>query len=401
MNECHFSEEAVHENEVDFVVPFCHRNYFLNDLFGRHRAILAELLVANSRLSFEKGERVKAQFWVDENVALAHADLIEKIDRFCSEYAKTIESVSAVQIVPGGEAIKNDIHIQERMLKVFNAANLDRQSYVIVLGGGAVLDAVGFACTIAHRGLRLIRIPTTTLAQTDSAVGVKNGINLFQKKNWLGAFGVPFAVFNDRQLLTTLSHDDFISGFSEAVKVALLKSPTDFRELQQNAKEIARRNPDAYWPLIVRSAEAHLAHITEGGDPFEMLEARPLDFGHWSAHKLEAMSNFTLSHGHAVAIGVALDTLYSQEVLGLSGDKVEAVLQTLTEIGFSLWHPLLEESGLLFEGLEEFRQHLGGRLTITLLKDIGKPVEVHEIDWQKMRRASEKLRGFATPYAPI
>ena len=92
-----------------------------------------------------------------------------------------------------------------------------------------MLDAVGFAAAIAHRGIRLVRLPTTTLAQADSGVGVKNGVNLFGKKNWLGAFAVPWAVLNDTALLATLPDRDFVAGFSEAVKVALLKSPEVFR----------------------------------------------------------------------------------------------------------------------------------------------------------------------------
>src|SRR6202022_3179540 len=117
---------------------------------------------------------------------------------------------------------------RERMLKVFHAAGLDRRSYVVVVGGGAVLDAVGFAASIAHRGIRLVRLPTTTLAQADSGVGVKNGVNLFGKKNWLGAFAVPWAVINDTAMLATLPDRDFVCGFSEAVKVFLLKDPAAF-----------------------------------------------------------------------------------------------------------------------------------------------------------------------------
>src|SRR5947199_194600 len=143
-------------------------------------------------------------------------------------------------------------------------------------------------------GEGLVRLPTTTLGQADSGVGVKNGVNLFQKKNWLGAFAVPWAVINDAGLLATLSDRDFRCGFSEAVKVSMLQDAGQFTTLCELAPRIARRDLSAALPAIRASAELHLRHITRGGDPFEMNEARPLDFGHWSAHKLEALTNFEL-----------------------------------------------------------------------------------------------------------
>ncbi len=112
---------------------------------------------------------------------------------------------------------------------------------MVVIGGGAVLDAVGFAAAIAHRGIRLVRLPTTTLGQADSGIGVKNSVNLFGKKNWIGTFAVPWAVINDAALLGTLSDRDFICGFAEAVKVSLLKDAAMFGQLCSSAGEIRRR----------------------------------------------------------------------------------------------------------------------------------------------------------------
>jgi 3-dehydroquinate synthase len=305
--------------------------------------------------------------------------------------------VGNVQMVPGGEPIKNDIHILERMLKVMHAADLDRRSYVVVIGGGAVLDAVGFAAAIAHRGIRLVRLPTTTLSQADSGVGVKNGVNLFQKKNWLGAFAVPWGVINDASLLDSLSDRDYVCGFSESVKVALLKRQSMFDELERVAVEIRRRDFAAAGPIIRQSAELHLEHITRGGDPFETEEARPLDFGHWSAHRLEALSSFQLRHGEAVAIGVAVDSVYSSLVHGLNAADANRILQCLDRLGFNLYHPAMDDTDAVFAGLEEFRQHLGGRLTLTMLRGIGRSFEVHEVDREQMCIAIGRVAEFAAP----
>ncbi len=387
-----------HQNDLDgtsvpFAPSFVHRLHFTSDVFGADRDVLARVLEPS-------GDRpAKVQFWADEHVDRARPDLRRKLRAFADEHADRIELAGNVQVVEGGEAVKNDIHILERMLKVFHAAGLDRRSYVVVIGGGAVLDAVGFAAAIAHRGIRLVRLPSTTLAQADSGVGVKNGVNLFGKKNWLGSFAVPWAVINDASLLETLPDRDFICGFSEAVKVSLLKDPAMFAELCRTAGQIRRREPAATLPMIAASAEAHRRHITRNGDPFESLEARPLDFGHWSAHKLEAMTDFRLRHGEAVAIGVALDTIYSSMALGLPAEDADRVLRCLVDLGFDLAHPALSDTRPLFEGLEEFRQHLGGRLTLTMLRRVGDPVDVHEVDDATMRRAIERLQEYGAEHS--
>jgi len=377
------------DGDVSFAIQATHRVRFTGDVFGSDRDVLAAVLATSG------DQPARVQFWLDQHLADARPDLVHKLRTFVRAYPGRLTMAGNVQIVPGGEAIKNDIHILERMLKVFNAADLDRRSYVVVIGGGAVLDAVGFAAAIAHRGIRLVRLPTTTLAQADSGIGVKNGVNLFGKKNWIGTFAVPWAVVNDAELLSTLSDRDFICGFSEAVKVSLLKDAAMFDRLCDTAGRIAARDLSAAQPIIRDSARLHLDHITRGGDPFEALEARPLDFGHWSAHKLEVMSDFELRHGEAVAIGVAIDTVYSSLVHGLPADAANRVLKCLRDLGFALYHPAIADAATLFRGLEEFRQHLGGRLTITLLRGIGHPIDVHEIDRGKMCQAIEQVAGAA------
>jgi 3-dehydroquinate synthase len=378
-------------NRIDaaFAVPFVHRLRFTEDVFGADQEVLAELLEPSGEAP------ARVQFWLDEHVSETTPHLRARIYGFVEAHADRLMMPGNIQLVPGGEAVKNDIHIVERMLKCIHAADLDRRSYVIVIGGGAVLDAVGFAAALAHRGIRLVRLPTTTLAQADSGVGVKNAVNLFEQKNWVGTFAVPWGVVNDATLLETLPDRDFRCGFSEAVKVALLKDAAAFDEICRLAERIRRRDPRAAAPVIRRSAELHLEHITTGGDPFEALEARPLDFGHWSAHKLEVLSNFALRHGEAVSIGVAIDTVYSSLVCGLPPSDAERTLECLVRLGLPLAHPALEDTGALFDGLEQFRQHLGGRLTLTMLPRIGCKIDVHEVDRPAMQKAIHRVSAFA------
>ena len=375
--------------DVPFAVPFTHRLRFTNDVLGSDEKVLIDLLESSDN------QPARVQFWMDRNLANANPEIELKLKQLSGSHPDRIKRVGNIQFVPGGEEIKNDIQVLEKMLKVFNVSDLDRRSYIVVIGGGAVLDTVGFAAGIAHRGIRLIRLPTTTLAQADSGLGVKNGVNLFRKKNWLGTFAVPWGVINDAEMLSTLSNRDFIAGFSEAVKVSLLKDTRFFNSLCRNAAQVAERHFKSSQDAIRQSAQLHLDHITQGGDPFEMLEARPLDFGHWSAHKLESMSDFVLRHGEAVAIGVAIDAVYSSLALGLPVSDADRILRCLSELGFSLTDPALHDVELLFDGLEEFRQHLGGRLTLTMLPKIGEPVEVHQINRELMVESITKVRRFA------
>ncbi|WP_152053661.1 3-dehydroquinate synthase [Tautonia marina] len=381
--------------DVPFAAPFVHRLRMTRDVLGAESEVLADLLEPS-------GDRLaRVQFWVDGPVAEARPNLLDALNAFADRFADRLQVVGDPIVVTGGEAIKNDIQGLEQMLRAFNEADLDRRSYVVVIGGGAVLDAVGFAAAIAHRGIRLVRLPTTTLAQADSGVGVKNAVNLFGKKNWLGAFAVPWAVVNDEALLESLPDRDYVSGFSEAVKVSLLKDADAFDRLCRDATLIRRRDPNASRSAIRDSVRMHLNHITRGGDPFEGLEARPLDFGHWSAHKLEPLSGFSLRHGEAVGIGVAIDTVYSSIALGLDPLVADRVLRCLADLGLPLDDPALDETDHLFLGLEEFRQHLGGRLTLTMIPAVGQPIDVHEVDADAMRSAiaqvRDRARGLGTP----
>ncbi len=375
--------------DIDFSVPFRHRLRFTNDVTTEDQQALIDVLQ-------QSGDHpAKVQIWIDSHVAKANPRFAERLVKIIRSNPGQLHLTDEVQLVEGGEVCKNDPDLIHQMLAVMNRSNLDRRSYVIVVGGGAVLDAVGFAAAVAHRGIRLIRFPTTVLGQDDSGVGVKNAVNLFNKKNWMGTFAVPWAVFNDLALLATLPDRDFVSGFSEAVKVSLLKSRELFDQICRSASQIRKRDMTAAAPVIAESAKWHLKHITHGGDPFEALEARPLDFGHWSAHKLEPMSNFRIRHGEAVGIGVAIDVVYSSIVHGLPRVDAERVLRCIHDLGMPLSDPLLHKDiNILFDGLEEFRQHLGGRLTVTMLEGVGEPIDVHEIDHDSMRAAIECVLAF-------
>jgi 3-dehydroquinate synthase len=308
-----------------------------------------------------------------------------------------IELASQI-VLPGGESIKEDAEALSALLGAMDRHSMDRQSFVVIVGGGAVLDMAGYAAAVTHRGIRVIRLPTTVLSQGDSGVGVKTGLNAFGKKNFVGTFSPPFAVINDVRFLETLDRRDLIAGMAEAVKVALIRDRTFFQWLRREAARLAACEMPSVVELVRRSAELHLTHIETSGDPFELGSARPLDFGHWAAHKLESLTHNRLRHGEAVAIGMAIDTLYSAAKRFCREEIAETVLGTLQRIGLSVWDPSLDERRpdgrpRVLDGLREFREHLGGELTLTMLRDIGESVEIHEVDETLLVRCLDTLRA--------
>ncbi|MEQ1829118.1 MAG: 3-dehydroquinate synthase [Pirellula sp.] len=370
--------------DVNFTVPQllrlrCTRNCFADDWDQ-----VLPLLKTDA-------SRARVQVWIDKSVVDTNPVVLTNLQRRLAESDESVELVAPIAFLEGGEQIKNDPDAIEDIFRAIDRDGLDRRSYVMVIGGGAVLDAVGYAAAIAHRGIRLIRFPTTTLGQADSGVGVKNAINAYGKKNWKGTFTVPWGVVNDQTLIAHLPDRDFRAGFSEAVKVSLIKSAAAFRFLCDHATAIANREWNSVMTAIRSSVLMHLHHITHGGDPFEMQEARPLDFGHWSAHKLEHLTNFRLRHGEAVSIGIALDTVYSHLVHGLDRADVHSTLKVLTDLGLPIFDDELDTQ-VIFDGLEEFRQHLGGRLTVTMLKAVGQSIHVHAIDESAMKQAIAIVR---------
>lgn len=377
----------------DFSVSFIYDVFFTENIFEVENDLFNKLIAPESGDSLKKVLIV-----LDGGMLRHHPGLFKKIEIYSLRYPDSFNLVPEPVILPGGEQVKNNSEYVESILGVINKENIDRHSFMVVIGGGAVIDAAGYAAGIAHRGIRLIRIPTTVLAQNDAAVGVKNGINVFGKKNFLGTFSPPYAVINDSAFLETLDERDWVAGISEAVKVAVLKDTEFFQFLRDNAGKLKNRNMPAMKKLIYRCAELHLEHITTSGDPFEMGSSRPLDFGHWAAHKLEQLSGYKIRHGEAVAIGIALDVTYSFLKNMISEKEWKLILETLKNSGFKLYASELnskldrpEHPDSLLNGLQEFREHLGGELTIMLLEGIGKGVEVHQVDFAVYRKAIETL----------
>ncbi len=376
----------------EFTVSYSYPVVFTRRLFDPSNPALVDTL---ARLELSKRHRCFVVF--DDGLLETMSDLPAAIEGYAAAHSTRIDLVAPPYPVPGGERIKVDLHFVERIQQRLYEHHIDRHSYVIAIGGGAVLDAVGLVSTTTHRGVRHVRVPTTVLAQNDSGVGVKNGVNLNGVKNFVGTFAPPFAVLNDLDFGLALPERDKIAGMAEAVKVALIRDKGFFDWLELNVDDLTLYRPEAMAHMIRRCAELHMIQIAKGGDPFETGSVRPLDFGHWSAHRLEALTRYHLRHGEAVAIGIALDARYSV-LAGLlpEGDDIR-IACLLEALGFRLWHSALDTRDsdgerAVLRGLREFQEHLGGELTITLLSALGQGIEVHEMDAVMIERSIGWLR---------
>src|SRR5580700_5299480 len=250
-------------------VQFEHRVHFTRGLFAPSNSLLQTLLAQPGRLP-------KVLVVLDEGLAQAQPHLAPAIETYFSGLRGQMALAAPPLIIEGGERAKMSyFHVSEIHSQI-ERHHIDRHSCVIGIGGGALLDVAGLAAATAHRGVRHVRVPTTVLSQNDSGVGVKNGINAFDKKNFIGTFAPPYAVINDFDLLASLPDRDKRAGYAEAVKVALIRDREFFDCLERDAAALERLEPEAMQRLIARCAELHVEHIVGSGDPFEFGSARPL-----------------------------------------------------------------------------------------------------------------------------
>lgn len=387
----HASTQSIIE---DFQISYRHQVTFTEQVFSPTNSLLVSTLRECSSAEMPRVFLVADAAFIGANPALREAiKAYFDLQRDAFQYLGCLE-------LPGGEQLKNEARYLEQLYRAIEEEKLCRHSYIIALGGGALLDLVGFAASTAHRGIRHIRLPTTSLSQGDGGCGVKNGINYFGKKNFIGTFTPPAAVINDIEFLKSLSEPRLIDGFIEAIKVALIKDRDFFESIEGQAEAIMQRDFSVIRHVLEASARHHVLHIARNGDPFELSSSRPLDFGHWSAHKLEVLSDYQLSHGESVAIGIALDSIYSQRKGYLSEANLDRILKLIQCFGFRIYDERLSQINCdgqyaILAGLEEFREHMGGALTIPLLRGIGEQFEVHDMDNEALAESIDCLRSLA------
>lgn len=370
---------ATNDIHQRLTVPFDYTVHFTRNSLDPHNPVLRDAIRRR-----EPERRHRVLFLIERAITDHRPDIARQAAAYCAAFPEQLLAAGEPVIAEGGEVVKSFEAVME-FCRLIADRDICRHSYVVIVGGGAFLDSVGFAAAVVHRGVRQVRMPTTVLGQNDSGVGVKNGVNIFGKKNFLGCFAPPFAVVNDYDFLDSLPDREWIAGIAEAFKVAMIKDAAFFDWLCARADALKRRDAASMETLVSRCAALHLDHIAGSGDPFEFGSARPLDFGHWAAHKLEMLTAGELRHGEAVAMGLLLDSHIATTQGLLPPDVLERLASALESLGFSPWSDAFDRRGpdghrLVLDGIREFREHLGGDLNITLPDGLGRKVEIHHLD---------------------
>ncbi|HOW66487.1 MAG TPA: 3-dehydroquinate synthase [Candidatus Paceibacterota bacterium] len=307
-------------------------------------------------------------------------------------------------VIPAGESSKS-LPVVDRCYQELSDHRLDRQSFVVALGGGVVGDLAGFVAATYLRGIGFVQVPTTLLAQVDSSVGGKVGINLRSAKNLVGAFHQPKLVLTDLRVLDTLPPREFRSGLAEVIKYGVIWDPALFRLLERSMGKILSRDRAVLARVIARCCDIKAEVVTQ--DEQEGGLRAILNFGHTIGHGIEALAGYgRYLHGEAVAIGMVAACRLSHALTGLSRDEGARIVNLLKQAGLpvsvQLTHPRRTR---LFEILSLDKKTSGGRPRFVLAHRIGHVLHGQEVPPQSIADTLASLSGsefnsLATPSRP-
>jgi 3-dehydroquinate synthase len=330
--------------------------------------------------------KVRAAIVTDSTVAKHYLDQ--------TEAALGAAGISATRvIVPDGEKSKS-FQMFERVCESLIAERIERGDVVIALGGGVVGDLAGFAAAAVRRGLEVVQVPTTLLAQVDSSVGGKTGINSQHGKNLVGAFHQPILVVADTGLLDTLPERQFRSGYAEVVKYGLIGDAAFFAWLEANSRDVFTGGAAREHAIAV-SCRAKAGTVAR--DERETGERALLNLGHTFGHALETATGFSdrLLHGEAVAVGMALAFAFSARRGLLPAAEADRVARHLAAVGLPDLRSIpgeLPDADRMLELMAQDKKVKRGKLTLILARGIGQSFVAPDIDQTEVKAfLAEKL----------
>lgn len=314
------------------------------------------LAVSGGEIRAACGGGAKCALVTDSNVAGLHADTL-------MDALREAGATPTLVVVPAGESSKSMAEAA-RVCDGMIAAGLDRKSFVVALGGGVVGDLAGFAAAIFYRGIPYAQVPTTVLAQVDSSVGGKTGVNAPGGKNLIGAFHQPRIVIADTDTLRTLPDREFREGMAEVIKHGVIRDA----DLVREAARLAASHRDE---LIARNVAIKAAIV--GEDEFETRDIRALlNFGHTIGHAVEQAAGYgTLLHGEAISIGMAVELELSVRHAGLDPIEADAVRAALAAFSLPLHVPAGLGDKALLAAMEKDKKFAEGRIRIVLTGSLG------------------------------
>jgi 3-dehydroquinate synthase len=320
---------------------------------------------------------------MEANVADLHGD---RVMRFLQEGGIAAEKI----VFTGGEALKN-IHTCAELAERLLERGADRTSALIALGGGVVGDLTAFLASIYMRGIPHIQVPTTLLAQVDSCIGGKTGVDLASGKNLLGTFAQPRAVFIDLSFLETLPSREFTNGLAEIVKYGIIEDPLILEDLAGAAEAFREGDPRPLQAIIAKACRIKKG-IVESDETDKGLR-RILNFGHTVGHAIEAASRFSVSHGEAVAMGMCAAACLSEGLNYLSSGDREKILSSIRRAGLPVRIPASLELEGIVKALTKDKKKEGDSIHFVLLKRLGMPFVNGGVPPEVVEKTIEGLRA--------
>lgn len=317
----------------------------------------------------------------DEKVAHLHGERVTGALRSCGIPVDMIT-------IPQGEVtkdIKTPIRICERLLEMGG----DRRSLLVALGGGVVGDITGFCASIFMRGVPYIQVPTTLLAQVDSSIGGKTGVDLPMAKNIIGTFYQPKGVFIDLAFLETLDDREMKNGLAEVIKYGVIDDPILFATVERQGGAILEKDYKVLMEVVTRSCQIKKGIVEI--DERERGLRRILNFGHTIGHAIEAASGYTIPHGDAVAIGMVAASSISERMQFLPAEDRRRICDLIQGVGLTTRVPKGITTEAVIDAMKGDKKRRGGKLHFVLLKRIGLPFVTGEVPEVLIRETVEGL----------
>ena len=362
---------------------------FSRDCLSASNPDLADLLRGR-----EPFRRQRVLFVIDAGLAALQPRVADHAAAYVAAHKANLVSAGAPILIEGGEGVKSRPEICDWLRARFFGAGLDGQAHLVVVGGGAVLDTVGYAAATMRRAPRVTRIPTTLLAQASGALSPRCSVNALGRKDALSAFCPPFAVLLDAKWLASLTEREKRAGLAEITRTALAADADFFHWIADHARALGAFERRTLETAARWSARLHWESLAES-DPFDAGKAMPLDFGRWAALRLEAEAGGDLLHGEAAAVGASVDLLLSVLLTGLPPESARAALEVLAGFGLPLWHDALGEADddgapALLSALAEYSA--AGSPSVPLLRAAGRPEPCIAVNAEATAAAIEALR---------
>ena len=286
------------------------------------------------------------------------------------------ERIDGVTIIEPGENSKNLQTIQ----KIYNdmmKSKCTRKTVIAAVGGGVVGDLSGFAASTYMRGIKLINIPTTLMAQCDSSIGGKNGFNYNECKNTIGTIYQPEFVYVNTDFLNTLSIHEFKNGLVELIKCGFVCNKDLFSYIEENKSKISKRSKNEM-EYIIHESIISKADIVEF-DEFDMGRRHILNFGHTIAHGIESASNFNISHGYAVAVGMMIESLIANKLGFLNNDDLKRLEKIIEYFDYPKFYRMLDINKIV-KAMENDKKNTSSHIKIVMMNGIGDANESIDIE---------------------